>query len=65
MQPTLKHGSSNDAVWSKEVPFGDRIVTIYLLGVSSPKNRQYFGVSREIQAKTRLLNNFLTGQDTP
>jgi len=46
--PILTHDSSKDAVWAEEVPFWDIMMTIYLLGVSSPKNRHYFGVSREI-----------------
>jgi len=41
------------------------MVTIYLSGSAAPKNPQYFGVSREITAITRLLDNFLTVQNTP
>jgi len=57
-----------NARWLKRrglVLLGVRMMTIYLLGVCSPKNCQYFGVSREIPAKTRLLKNILTVRNTP
>jgi len=57
--PILMHDSSNDAVWSKEALFGGQNYDNLCYGGLQPQYHQYFSVSREIPAKTRLLNNFL------
>jgi len=63
--PILTHNSSNDADWFKEVPFGGQNDDSLSFGINEPYKLPIFGVSREIPAKTRLLNNFLTVRDTP
>jgi len=45
-------------LWAKKVLLMAIMITIYLLGVCIPKNRQRFGRNGEIPAKTKLLNNF-------
>jgi len=50
MLPILTHDGSNDAVWSKEVPFGCQNDYNLSFGGMQPKNRQYFGVSLELNS---------------
>jgi len=64
-QPQPRIDASNDAVWSKEVPFWGLNDENLSFGGQQPKQLHYFGVNREIPAKTRLLNVFLTMRNTP
>ena len=53
---------SNDASWHKEVPFGYANDEKFIKGVYDPKNRRFFRPSREITAKTLMINHFQTVQ---
>ena len=53
---------SNDASWHKGVSFGYVNDEKYIKGVYDPKNRRFFRPSREITAKTWMINNFQTVQ---
>jgi len=58
MQPILTHDGSNYAVWSKKMAFGGHNDDNLSFGDRQPQKPPTFGVSVEITAKTRLINNF-------
>ena len=53
-------GGLNDASWYKEVPCDCVNDGQTFLGVFDPKNRGSIYFSREITAKTLMINNFQT-----
>jgi len=57
--PILTHDGSIDAVWSKEVPFGVRMITIYLLGSAAPKTANCSAVHCAAVVTFLMINNFL------
>jgi len=61
---TLTHDSIKRRVLMNERLLGFRMITIYCLGVYSPKNRHTFSHSREISAKMKFVNDFLAVRNT-
>jgi hypothetical protein len=60
IQPISTHDGSNDAVWSKEVPFGGGNDVKLFLGVEIPKNPNFLTPDAENPAKSIHSNNFWT-----